>query len=345
MAASLPLFARLSHAYTAFTVAADNAFELRVPHRTTEFGGVSGAPWLVSSTLWVRFLRHIPADGEITVRDLKLRAALPGNEFKMWLTRFESWWGYLRSDPGTKVIRATRGGRVALLAFPEVLAETEARWRDAFARWDEPLAELVAKLEAEAPLPLCLSTMNYGLFSTPAEEAKTPPAPYRNTLQVLLAKALYAFALEYERETFLSMGLSADILRLIPPEGVEMRDLPRLSGIAKDAVGNALKLLLKNGAVKPYASPELRGKGLRRTERGDLDHAMYEKAVTEIEARWRKEYGRSLIDPLAASLPTQEQLLAAMRPEPANWRAKIAPVTHLPWFPMILHRGGFPDGS
>jgi hypothetical protein len=28
-----------------------------------------------------------------------------------------------------------------------------------------------------------------------------------------------------------------------------------------------------------------------------------------------------------------------------NWRAKVPKATTLPHFPMVLHRGGYPDGS
>jgi hypothetical protein len=42
---------------------------------------------------------------------------------------------------------------------------------------------------------------------------------------------------------------------------------------------------------------------------------------------------------------TNDSLLAGLEPYPDNWRAKIRKPTELPHFPMVLHRGGYPDGS
>ena len=347
MAATLPLFAQVSHLYTAFTVSCDNRFELSVPHRTTGHGGTPGAPWLVSSSLWFRFLRHIPPHGEISLSDLKHHAALPTNELKMWITRFESWWGYLRIDPATKMVRPTAGGRIALEAFPIALAETEAAWRKELGTPPiEAIAALTARLEETKPLPPCLSTLNYGLYTTPNEHPDTSPAmgPYDNSLPALLAKFLYAFALDYERESFLALAVSANVLRLIPPQGVAVRTLPAASGIARGAMANALKLLLKSNSVTHYVTTEFTGKALRRTGRGNDSHALFEETIAAVETQWRKQFGTKLIDQLKA-LPSAKHLLAATKPQPGNWRANVPAPTHLPWFPIILHRGGFPDGS
>ena len=48
MDARLPLPALLSQLLVAFTIEFDNEFERQTPHRTTNHGGVPGAPWLVS---------------------------------------------------------------------------------------------------------------------------------------------------------------------------------------------------------------------------------------------------------------------------------------------------------
>jgi hypothetical protein len=34
-----------------------------------------------------------------------------------------------------------------------------------------------------------------------------------------------------------------------------------------------------------------------------------------------------------------------MRPYPGNWRLQVRPPVTLPHYPMVLHRGGYPDGS
>jgi hypothetical protein len=347
MVARLPLFAQLSHTYTAFTVAADNAFELRVPHRTTEHGGTPGAPWLVSTSLWFRFLRHIPMDGSISLRDLKQQAALPPNEFKMWMTRFESWWGYLRIDLATKNVSSTRGGRLALGAWPNVLAETEATWsKQLGTTLTRAIAALTAEIEKANTLSPCLPSLNHGMYITPERDVPMPAtSPLNTSLPAQLAKLLNAFALDYERETFQALIVSANVLRIIPAEGVAIRTLAPTAGIAKGAMINALKLVLSSGAVEPHATTASKGSALRRTSKGDNLHALYEETVSAIEARWRAQFGAEFINQIQKALPTEEKLLAAIKPQTGNWRANVPAPTHLPWFPMILHRGGFPDGS
>ena len=38
-------------------------------------------------------------------------------------------------------------------------------------------------------------------------------------------------------------------------------------------------------------------------------------------------------------------LFQALEPYPDNWRAAVCPPGTLPYYPMVLHRGGYPDGS
>ena len=38
-------------------------------------------------------------------------------------------------------------------------------------------------------------------------------------------------------------------------------------------------------------------------------------------------------------------LFQALEPYPGNWRASVRRPGTLPHYPMVLHRGGYPDGS
>ena len=38
-------------------------------------------------------------------------------------------------------------------------------------------------------------------------------------------------------------------------------------------------------------------------------------------------------------------LFRGLEPYPDGWRAKVRKPDTLPHYPMVLHRGGFPDGS
>ena len=38
-------------------------------------------------------------------------------------------------------------------------------------------------------------------------------------------------------------------------------------------------------------------------------------------------------------------LFQGLEPYPDNWRASVRRPVTLPYYPMVLHRGGYPDGS
>ena len=56
---------------------------------------------------------------------------------------------------------------------------------------------------------------------------------------------------------------------------------------------------------------------------------------------------RATLEPLAGDPddPAHAPLMGGLEPYPDNWRADVRPPETLPHFPMVLHRGGFPDGS
>lgn len=92
-----------------------------------------------------------------------------------------------------------------------------------------------------------------------------------------------------------------------------------------------------------------------------------------VEARWRRRFGADVVDTLrrsladvtvampwalalAAVLLQSEALRVGLEPPPGCWRAErrhrahtrrllADPVATLPRHPMVLHRGGWPDGS
>lgn len=77
----------------------------------------------------------------------------------------------------------------------------------------------------------------------------------------------------------------------------------------------------------------------------------YATRLPEIERLWRERFGDA-VDSLRASLTllvgegtASSPLFAGLEPPPNGWRAKVPTPETLPHFPMILHRGGYPDGS
>jgi DNA-binding MarR family transcriptional regulator len=160
-----------------------------------------------------------------------------------------------------------------------------------------------------------------------------------------------AFAIEFERHSEVSLAISANVLRL--GEGVKVRDLPKLSAVSKEAIAMALSFLEKRGyaTVGPEA-PGSRVKILKLTSKGKHAQDEYFTLVSAIEEQWQKDFGKKAMSALRDSLeqlvgePTpQSPLFRGLEPYPDNWRASLPRPEALPHYPLVLHRGGFPDGS
>jgi DNA-binding MarR family transcriptional regulator len=379
MTESLPLSALLSQALVAFIIEFDNEFEHLVPHRTTEFGATPGgrhAPWLVSMALWTKFLRFVSDEG-IPVHDLQRLTQSDSKSLLNWLTRLSAWWGYLVIEPADPrklsssakkldpyaIVRPTPGGRKAIEAWRPLSRIIEDRWHKRFGR--DQIGDLVKSLNAIAArlnptLPDSLPILGYGLNTyTPEKKptARKPSPPTNHTLPsdlslpALLSKVLLAFAIAYEQQATISLAISANVLRLVG-EGVPLHDLPRLSGVSQEAVANSQKFLVKLGYAAIEQAPTSRTKLLRLTPKGRLARSEYPQITRTIEEHWQTSYGKALIGGLRKSLEqsigdstNQAPLFAGLEPHPDNWRARVPKPQTLPHFPMILHRGGFPDGS
>jgi len=78
-----------------------------------------------------------------------------------------------------------------------------------------------------------------------------------------------AFALEFERESDLSLAISANVIRLLNEEGLRVYDLPHLSGVSKEAIAMSLGFLGKGRYVVVEPDPTAsRAKLVRLTPKG-----------------------------------------------------------------------------
>jgi DNA-binding MarR family transcriptional regulator len=367
----LPLSTLLSWALVAFTIEFDNEFERRTPHRTTNFGATSGAghkPWLVSLVMWTNCLRYVGVAG-VTVGEMERLARTKTN-----LAGMERW-GYVvvapdsadgRSKPPTTdwIVRATPAGQRAQEVWRPLSGEIEERWGARFgaveiSRLKDALQAVVSQLDEE--LPDCLPILGYGLLSDnilgakrkePAGHDESRDAPL--SLTTLLAKNLLAFTRDFEREAGLSLAICADALRPAGREGISLRDLPRRSGVSKEAIASAVKFLQKGGyALVKADSGAGRRQMLRLTPKGLAALDSYHQLVREIEGGWKMRYGEQTLLRLRASLEQlvgppkagAQLLMSGMTLYPDGWRAAVPKPETLPYQPMVLHRGGFPDGS
>jgi DNA-binding MarR family transcriptional regulator len=172
-------------------------------------------------------------------------------------------------------------------------------------------------------------------------------------LPALLSRVLLAFAVEFERESDLSLAISANVLRILDENGVRLRDLPLLSGVSKEAISMALGIPRKQRAVIEPDPAGSRAKVVRLTSKGREAQNAYRHLLGAIEQRWQMRFGKEAIQTLREHLerlvgePVAEgpPLFRGLEPYPGGWRASIRRPNTLPHYPMVLHRGGFPDGS
>ena len=367
MGEPLPLPTLLSHALVAFTIEFDNEAERQVLHRTTRHGGSAKsihAPWLVSLAMWSNCMQFIGEKG-LSVGELERRARTKTN-----LAGMERW-GYVvvEPDPSDRrpkpphaawVVRATPAGLKAQDVWRPLFGVIEKRWeerftRDAIAIVRESLGEVASQSKAE--LPDCLPILGYGLFSKGAKyEERSSDGSYDVDLPLstLLSRVLLMFAIDFESESELSLAMSANVVRVLDKEGVRVRELPRLTGVSKEAVAMSLSFLTKRGyAVVEADASGSRAKVARLTTKGGKAQEAYRRLLGSIEERWRKCFGvdtirrvRECLEHLVGEPTAQTSpLLRGLEPYSDGWRASVVKPMTLPHYPLVLHRGGFPDGS
>jgi DNA-binding MarR family transcriptional regulator len=365
---SLPISALLSQLLAACAIEFDNAAELRMPHVTTrDASAQQRGPWLVSMAMWLNCMQFLPEKG-LTLRELREQALTETNLHGM------ERWGYItvsapdgqpkaRSPRQDSVLCPTHWGRVAQQVWQETAEELQERWQQ---RFGAELLSLLGEIGDALPfaMPDCMPILHYGLWTFDPARKKDWEKQFRQPrrtasrvegfLPVLLARVLLHFAAEYEAASHLSLAMGANVLRVLSDEGVLVRDLPRLSGVSKEAMAMGLGVLEKHGLVEAETSARTqRSKAVMLTERGVRAAAEHEQRVRRIESQWRQRRGGEWLQPLRAALEIflapgpdgRGPIFAALAPAPGNWRAKIAPPECLPHYPMVLHRGGYPDGS
>ena len=206
--------------------------------------------------------------------------------------------------------------------------------------------------------------LGYGLTSRQLKKSPTRKSsissdddlPDVNDLPLpsLISKPLLAFALEFENESPISLAICANVIRVLTSQGVRVRDLPTLSGVSKESIAMAFGILREARlAVIEKESRQGPWQIARLTERGLAIQRSYPALLAEIERYWESRFGKQAIQNLRTAAETivadppdtNSILLKSTEPYPDGWRAFIPRPQALPHFPMVLHRGGYPDGS
>jgi hypothetical protein len=333
----------LSAAFVAFVIEVDDALEARRP--------AGKGPWLTSVAMWRNCMQWVPPEG-ITVAELVATARTPTNLHGMRRWRYVEIDGWARSASGRPplkaVVRPSRRGAQVAAAWDPIPAEVEEQWDE---RYGSPVAELRTALvdlaeELDAGLPDTMPIVGYGWATRRADESerRVGAVPIAELgLDSLLARPLTAFALDYETTGKLSLALSANLLTVLGTEPTPLRELPDATGIQREQVDNAAGYLERARLAKLVPIPGAkRGKALALTERGENAKAASARKLARLEATWEERHG-PVLERVRETLAT----LDVTFPEhpPGTWRAEAKELARLPRFPLVTHRGGFPDGA
>jgi hypothetical protein len=340
----VPLTTLLSWGWIAFTIEADNAFEAAGSERV-------GRLFRISLPMWANGLRFIGADG-ISVRELRAQARavcnIGGLERWGWITVGDAGsgrrdgYGSHRGVTGGTVLRVTRAGAYAQRLWPEVVAGVEQRWRGRFG--GEAVDSLCGALGPHTGRMPSAPPKVHPSDGFRTHVAEGPDPGEAGWLGGRLGQALTTLTLGYEQHSPVSLPLAADFLRVIGGQTVRVRDLPAASGVSKEAVAMATGFLERRGLAQsgPQRSVTLTGAGRR--------------ALDDYRARATAGEDQALREALEAVVSRREALAEGLVPPPGCWRGEkpyltqtqrilADPAAALPWHPMVLHRGGWPDGS
>ena len=365
-----PLSTLLSQVLVAHTIELDNEFERR-------FAEAGGGARVASLVMWSNLLRFV-GDGT-SVGELVAATGLQPPQVLSALGGVERWRYVVVSPPGAGkeprdgygsaralkddfVVRFSEAGERAAAIWPELPDRVADRWRARFG--DARIAELEAALrdvvgpvadELPAYVPILVSSNGLAL-ELPLRQRGGFQG--ETALVVLLARAAMRYGLDFERESPVALALSANVLRVLDATGVRASELPARGGISKEAVAMALTALRKTDYVA-VDGPRPATAVVRLTRSGQELVRGQGELHGAIESRWSSALGADVVTFLRGSLDAvlDDPLLPdGLRSPPGGWRAGgryraqtdallSDPRGFLPHAPMVLHRGGWPDGS
>jgi DNA-binding MarR family transcriptional regulator len=368
---STPLSTLLSRVLVAFTIELDNEFERR-------FAAAGGGARIVSLVMWSNVLRFV-GDG-IAVGELPEATGPQKPRVLSTLGGLERWryvtvgpaskakrdgWGSARGIRSDWIVRLTPAGRKAAAIWPALFGETEGRWEerfgaDAIDELRSSLSAIVDRIDVALPeyLPIVGGADGMVAGLSPPERGEGSRGSSL-PLVALLSQALLAYTLDFEGKSELSLPLNANVVRVLDETGDLVRDLPGATGVSKEAIAMALTFLTRNDYVAVEGTTAAT-KRVRLTAKGRKEQAGQDRLHAEVEKGWRKRFGADEIRRLRSSLQRlvdeREAFSRGLEPYPEGWRASKPyasrteamvedPSVALPHYPMVLHRGGWPDGS
>jgi DNA-binding MarR family transcriptional regulator len=364
----------LSQVLLAYTIEFDNEFELQMSKTYAR-------PFKTSLVMWSNFMRYVRDEGT-TVDEIARHACATVKSVASVVGGMERW-GYITVDhesPGpaparkgfgsatgvkaSTVIRPSMVGALAIERWTPLAAEIERRWRTRLGEADVArLADALRDIDrrSDEPAPRFLPIVGGLMFATVDGDGQKEPD---DELPALLSRVLIAFTLEAESGAPVSLPIGENVLRVLDDGWTPVNELPLLSGVSKEAVATSMTSLQKLGYIEVGPAPGGRGKAVTLTPAGEDARRELRGRIEQTEARFRERFGADAIAELRSALeaildrPGGEDgaLSSGLVTPPGGWRAekRYAPLTAafvedpragLPRYPMVLHRGGWPDGS
>jgi DNA-binding MarR family transcriptional regulator len=373
---STPLSVLLSQALVAFAIEFDNEFESRMTKTWAR-------PFRVSIVMWSNFMRFVREEGT-RFGEIVSASRIPKNAVASVVGGMERWkyitvdhdpangvpprrtgFGSARGIRDDTIIYPSMVGKLALDIWRPLVDEIEGRWKSRLGDAQvENLRDALRGVHSGIRLvmPYFLPVVGGGgLFAHPElDEGTSEP---EDTLPTLASRVLLGFTLDYEERFPFSIAIGSNVLRVLDGEGTRVKDLPLTAGVSKEAVSVSMTWTENAGYITVEPDPSARGKVVRLTQAGADAQTEHTRRLDEIEALWEERFGQDAVGALRSSLqeildrPGGEggPLSAGLVTPPGGWRGtgRYKPLTaafikspaNLPHYPMVLHRGGWPDGS
>lgn len=248
-------------------------------------------------------LRELPLAARLSKR--AVRAAVGVAEKYAWLTR----------DGNT--VRLSRAGQAVRERWPALDADVEASVGNELSG---PLRDLVRQLHLEWPhYPTGYGPADHsitgGVYAGGGRtDSKVPThgtdwAPVLRhdvdgssvealPLSALLSQAFVAFAADFEELWLGGLHLAATVLRLLPDEGLPIKEIPMLSGLK----GDGKSVLERHGYLQIVRGADAKVRVAVPTPRGRHTRDEYEAALQRVEARWCSKYGGEVVTRLRSAL-------------------------------------------
>jgi DNA-binding MarR family transcriptional regulator len=363
----------LSHVLLAFTIEADN----RVEPRLRDTGARP-----VSLVMWSNVMRYVTDDG-ITVGELAAASRQPPKPVASLVGGLERWrylavdhdpskgvvarragFGSARGVSPRTVLRPTAAGAVAGEQWAQSVDAIEQRWDRRFgSREVDDLRGSLAAIHDQLGLamPRYLPVLSArGLFAAPVVAlGESDDGRSERDLPALLSRVLLAYTLDYEDGAPVSLPIAANVLRVLDREPTPVASVPLASGVSKEAVSMALTWLEREGYAAVTPDPSGRGKVVVATPSGSAAQTFHARRLAAVDAAWDERFGPDTVATLRARLAAildNPELASGLVTPAGGWRAESSysartagfvdhPTTALPQSPIVLHRGGWPDGS